>query len=185
MSTYSENNGRSEETQGSVSAIQKILTEMGKSPNTYKKYAQKTVEEVVEEIRKGEIYWDMDFDDPLPGAYYTVVQNHTMGEEAKAIARIIQDFDESDLAKSGIKIEGNQQLLVYRLYELNCNKQLDIKNISLNDFNTLTKYADWFGKSSNGGWKNAVCLEGGSYGYENIQQKPTHKNDIFQEQEIL
>ena len=31
MSTYSEN-GRSEETQGSVSVIQKILIEMGKSP---------------------------------------------------------------------------------------------------------------------------------------------------------
>ena len=52
MSTYSENN-RSEETQDSVSVIQKILIEMGKSPSTYKKYAQKTVEEVVKEIEKG------------------------------------------------------------------------------------------------------------------------------------
>ena len=48
MSTYSENN-RSEETQDSVSVIQKILIEMGKSPSTYKKYAQKTVEEVVKD----------------------------------------------------------------------------------------------------------------------------------------
>ena len=51
MSTYSENN-RSEETQDSVSVIQKILIEMGKSPSTYKKYAQKTVEEVVKEIER-------------------------------------------------------------------------------------------------------------------------------------
>ncbi len=122
MSTYSENN-RSEETQDSVSVIQKILIEMGKSPSTYKKYAQKTVEEVVKEIEKGETYWEIDFDDPLPGAYYTVVQNHTMDEESKAISRIIRKFDESDLAKSGIKIESNQQLLVYRLYELNCNRK--------------------------------------------------------------
>lgn len=79
----------------------------------------------------------MDFDDPLPGAYYTVVQNHTMDEESKAIARIIKDFDNSDLAKNGLKIEGNQQLLVYRLYELNCNKELDIKSLSVNDFNKV------------------------------------------------
>lgn len=46
----------------------------------------------------------------------------------------------------------------------------------MDDFKTLTKYADWFGKISNGGWKNAVCLEGGSYGYGNIRQKPTNTN---------
>ncbi len=56
MSTYSEND-KSEETQGSISVIQKILTEMGKSPNTYKKYAEKTVIEVVKEIKNGETYW--------------------------------------------------------------------------------------------------------------------------------
>lgn len=39
-----------------------------------------------------------------------------------------------------------RQLLMYRLYELNCNQQLDIKNISVDDFNTMTKYADWLGK---------------------------------------
>ena len=61
------------------------------------------VEEVVKEIEKGETYWEIDFDDPLPGAYYTVVQKHTMDEESKAISRIIREFDESDLAKSGIK----------------------------------------------------------------------------------
>ena len=49
-------------------------------------------------------------------AYYTVVQNHTMDEESKAISRIIREFDESDLAKRGIKIESNQQLLVYDIY---------------------------------------------------------------------
>lgn len=40
MSTYSEN-GRSKETQGAVSVIQKILIEMGKSPSTYKNMQKK------------------------------------------------------------------------------------------------------------------------------------------------
>lgn len=43
--------------------------EMGKSLSTYKKYAEKTVEEVANEIKKGETYWDVDFDAPLSGTY--------------------------------------------------------------------------------------------------------------------
>lgn len=91
MSTYNENE-TSKEMQDTASVIQKILIKMGKSPDTYKQYAEKTVEEVIKEIKKGETYWEMDFGDPLPGAYYTVVQNHTMDEEAKAISRIIKEI---------------------------------------------------------------------------------------------
>ena len=109
MNTYNENE-TCKETQDTASVIWKILVEMGKSPSTYKNYAEKTVEEVANEIKKGEIYWDVDFDDPLSGAYYTVVQNHTMDEESKAIAIIIQDFDDSELTKSGMKVQSNQQL---------------------------------------------------------------------------
>ena len=51
MSTYSENK-TCKETQDTASVIWKILMEMGKSPSTYKKYAEKTVEEVANEIKK-------------------------------------------------------------------------------------------------------------------------------------
>lgn len=68
MSTYSENK-TCKETQDTASVIWKILMEMGKSPSTYKKYAEKTVEEVANEIKKGETYWDVDFDAPLSGTY--------------------------------------------------------------------------------------------------------------------
>ena len=93
-----------------------LIKEIAKAPSTYKEYSEKTVKEVVKEIEKGEIYWKRDPDEPLVDAYYTVVQNHTMDEESKAISRIIREFDESDLAKRGIKIESNQQLLVYDIY---------------------------------------------------------------------
>ena len=109
MSTYNE----SEKGEWVYNHVYTLIKEIAKAPNAYKEYSQKTVNEVVKEIEKGEIYWEVDFDDPLPGAYYTIVQNHTMDEEAKAISRIIKDFDKSDLAKSGIKIEDNQQLLLY------------------------------------------------------------------------
>ena len=51
MSTYNEND-KSKTNQESI--IQKILIEMGKSLDTYKQYAEKTVEEVIKEIKKGE-----------------------------------------------------------------------------------------------------------------------------------
>lgn len=44
MSANNENE-TSKETQDTASVIQKILIEMGKSPDTYKQYAEKTVEE--------------------------------------------------------------------------------------------------------------------------------------------
>ena len=66
MSTYNEND-KSKTNQESI--IQKILIEMEKSLDTYKQYVEKTVEEVIKEIKKGETYWEMDFDDPLPGAF--------------------------------------------------------------------------------------------------------------------
>lgn len=139
MSTYSE-------TQDPRFLVIDVLVEMAKSPDTYKDYAEKTVEEVLKELAKGETTWEVDPNDPLSDGYYTVVQNHTMDEEAKAIARMIKDFDESELAKAGLKVEGNQQLLLYRLYEVSCNEQVDIKNISVDDFKILTKYTDWIGK---------------------------------------
>ena len=142
MSTCNENE-KSDGTQESISILD-VLVEMVKEPSTYKEYAEETVKKVLKELEKGEIYWTVDFDDPLEGAYYTVVQNHTMNEEAKAISRIIKDFNE--LAEDGLKVENNQQLLLYRLYELSCNEQVDIKSISASDFKTITKYADWIGK---------------------------------------
>ena len=69
-----------------------LIKEIAKAPSTYKEYSEKTVKEVVKEIEKGEIYWKRDPDEPLV------------------------DADESDLAKRGIKIESNQQLLVYDIY---------------------------------------------------------------------
>lgn len=70
------------------------------------------------ELKKGVTSWVRDPGEPVVEAYYTVVQKYTMGKEAKAVSRIINGFDESGLAKSGLNID-NQQLFIYRLFELN------------------------------------------------------------------
>ncbi len=48
MGTYKENDN----TREPINEFINILKEMGKSSSTYKKYAKKTVEEVVKEIEK-------------------------------------------------------------------------------------------------------------------------------------
>ena len=121
-----------------------VLLEMAKVSGTYRDYAEKTVKEVLKELEKGETYWVADLGDPLIETYYTVVQNHTMDEEAKAISRIIKDFDE--IAKDGFKVD-DEHLLIYRLYELSCDGNIDIKNISADDLKKVAKSANLIGKA--------------------------------------
>ena len=121
-----------------------LIKEIAKGPKSYKQYSQDIVEKVLNELDKGGISIKVDFDDPVTGAYYTIVQSNSIDAEAKAVSRILMDFDE--LSEAGFKVDGNQQIFLYRLYELSCNKQLDVKSISTSDFTKLTKYADWIGK---------------------------------------
>lgn len=41
---------------------------------------------------------------------------NSIDTKAKAVSRILMDFDE--LSEVGFKIDGNQQIFLYRLYEL-------------------------------------------------------------------
>ena len=74
-----------------------VLLNTAKVPNEYVSYAEETVGKVLDQRVKGDTYWVADSNEPLHELYYTVVQNHTMDEEAKAISRIADEFD-------GIKI---------------------------------------------------------------------------------
>lgn len=102
------------------------LLEASRAPESHIKDTEKTVGEVMEEMKKDMTYWEVDFDDPVFGAYYTVVQNRNMDEEAKALSKIINSIDE--LAEDELK--NSQHLFIYRLYELSCNDQVDIGKIS-------------------------------------------------------
>lgn len=121
-----------------------LINEMVRGSQAYKKYSKDIVEKVLNELAKGGISIKVNFDDSVTGAYYTIVQSNFVDEGAKAVSRILMDFDE--LSKAGFIIDGLQQIFLYRLYELSCNKQVDVKSLSASDFKKLTKYADWLGK---------------------------------------
>ena len=96
----------------------------------------------MEEMKKDMTYWEVDFDDPVFGAYYTVVQSRNMDEEAKAVSKIINSIDE--LAEDELK--NSQHLFIYRLYELSCNDQVDIGKISAGQIKQLDYYTKILGK---------------------------------------
>jgi len=140
MSAYNE----SDKGEWVYNHVYSLIKEIAKGPQSYKKYSKDIVEKVLNELDKGGISIKVDFDDPVTGAYYTIVQSNSIDDEAKAVSRILMDFDE--LSETGFKVDGHQQIFLYRLYELSCNKQVDVKSISVSDFKKITKYADWLGK---------------------------------------
>ena len=140
MSTYNE----SDKGEWVYNHVYTLIKEIAKGPKSYKEYSQDTVKKVLNELKKGGISIKVDFDDPVTGVYYKIIQSNSINEEAKAISRILMDFDE--LAEAGFKVDNNQQMFLYRLYELSCNKQVDIKSLTASDFKKLTNYTDWLGK---------------------------------------
>lgn len=113
-----------------------VLLNTAKVPSEYVDYAEATVGKVLDQRVKGDTYWIADPNEPLHELYYTVVQNHTMDEEAKAISRIADEFD-------GIKINNKKidedKLLLYRLYELNKGENINVNDIGTPHFDKITK----------------------------------------------
>lgn len=101
------------------------MSEIAKAPKEYANSTKDIVKNVTKELEKGGISIKADFDDPVTGAYYTVIQSNSIDEEAKAVTRILMDFDE--LSEAGFKVNGNQQVFLYRLYELSCKEEVDKK----------------------------------------------------------
>ena len=112
------------------------LLAIGKGVDSRGKYAEKRIKDVVEEVKKGDIYWISDPNEPLPEAYYTVVQNHTLDEEAKALRRIKEELEGVD--KNIGKVD-SQELLILRLYEKTSNEHIDVKDISSYDLKKISK----------------------------------------------
>lgn len=66
-----------------------LIKEIVKGPDSYRKYSEEVVKNVVKELDKGEISIKVDFD---------------------------------ELWEAGFKVNGNQRIFLYRLYELSCNE---------------------------------------------------------------
>ena len=135
-------NVKTDDKNSSGEALYNLLLEVSRAPGSYIKNNEDTVGKVINEMKKDRTYWEVDFDDPVTGAYYTVVQSHNMDEEAKSLSKLIKNIDE--VAPN--ELIDNQQLFIYRLYELSSNETVDITNITASEVKQLNHYAKILGK---------------------------------------
>ena len=128
MSTYNE----SDKGEWVYNHVYTLIKEIAKGPKSYKEYSQDTVKKVLNELKKGGISIKVDFDDPVTGVYYKIIQSNSINEEAKAISRILMDFDELAEARERIllpeedfKHKFKRKTFIDRLVRIQCNDILD------------------------------------------------------------